>query len=80
MSEVSPAPERPQPSLEEATSAARFNRLAGIVRRIRWTKVGVPAVADAETKVALTDLFEWQLMNAIDAALAARTNKEGEDG
>lgn len=67
---------QPSVTLEEATGAARFNRLAGIVRRLRWKDVGVPAMEDAETKAALEDLSEWLFMDGIDIALAARANED----
>ena len=61
----------------EASTAARFTRLHGIVSRILWTDVGVPALDNEQTKAALGELAEYLFADGVDAALAAPT--EGRD-
>lgn len=55
----------------ENTAAARFERLAGIVRRIRWHAGMVLATEDEQTQGALADLFHWSFHDAMARALAA---------
>lgn len=51
---------------------ARFSRLYGIARRVRWTEFGVPAIAeDAGSKQALEDLAEFLFNDGIDTAMSA---------
>lgn len=57
---------------ERNAIAARFDRLAGICRRLKWTGVGDPAIADDGTKSALSDLAEWLFAEGIDEAILAR--------
>lgn len=56
---------------EDATVAARFARLHGIVSRILWMEVGMPAFGNPQTKQALIDLCEYLFAAGIDAALEA---------
>jgi hypothetical protein len=51
---------------DQQAIVARFNRLSGICRRIRWTEIGVPALADEQTKQALIDLSEFLFMDGVD--------------
>jgi hypothetical protein len=66
----------------ECSYAARFARLYGIVRRLRWTDYGVPALAeDKGSAQALIDLCEFLFADGMDAAIArmdaADLNKKG---
>ena len=57
--------------MDEVTASARFARLYGICRRLRWSDYGVPARESPEAKQALEDLCEYLFMDGVDAALAA---------
>jgi len=49
-------------------SSARFARLYGIVRRIKWIDAETPALENDQTKGALGDLAEFLFMDGIDSA------------
>lgn len=61
---------------EEHTAAARFERLAGIVRRILWNEDMTPAMQSAQTLHAMVDLFEWSFADAIDRASECAVRQE----
>ncbi len=54
----------------ETAASARFARLYGICRRLRWTDYGVPGRESPESRQALEDLCEFLFMDGIDNALA----------
>jgi hypothetical protein len=61
-----------------ATVSARFARLYGIVRRIRWTDFGKPAVTDeAGSAAALGDLCAYLFNDGIDQAVARAAAPSG---
>lgn len=57
-------------------TAARFERLAGICRRLWWHKIGVPAMRHDDTRAALSDLCEWLVAEGIDGAIEAHAATE----
>lgn len=59
----------PAPAVTEASTAARFTRLNGIVSRLKWVGATDLAVDDEATQAALQDLAEYLFADGIDAAL-----------
>lgn len=55
--------------MDEVAASARFSRLYGICRRLRWSDYGVPSRESDDARKALEDLCEYLFMDGIDAAI-----------
>jgi hypothetical protein len=51
---------------DDTAVAARFNRLLGICKRIRWNDFGVPSRESKQARDALEDLAEFLFTDAVD--------------
>lgn len=71
---AAPQPPRVDKSAEaadDASTAARFARLYGIVRRLRWLDLGIVAIeAGSDSSAAMQDLCSFLFADGIDKAVS----------